>query len=315
VEVLVASEIPYRHRRHTAAEEIAVDSAVVARNLSAAGVAGIAAFSSYSHMVHVALRYGERPEVAYALPFSVDGMLVVASVVMVDDRRQGRPVRVVARVAFTAGVAASIAANIAAAHPQPGARLVAAWPALALLLVVEMLARPARRTGTTQPAPTSSPIVATQAPPDAHHGDAHTPMSVTDRPRSTRSAPPSWPAATTATAIEAARPANTGTPQPARQRRPAALTRQLAESILAGEPHLTRTELAARVGISRRRLRQVLADPAPTTPPAARPPRAGPHLNGAAPASLPAANTDGGQQPQPFAGRPGPLPVSSGNRL
>jgi hypothetical protein len=237
---------------------------------------------------------------------------------MVDDRRQGRPVRMVARVAFTAGVAASIAANIAAAHPQPGARLVAAWPALALLLVVEMLARPARRSRTTRPAAISAPMVATQVPPDAGLGDGHTPMSVTSPSRSTRSAMPSRPAATTATAIEAARPANTSTSQPARQRRPAALTRQLAESILAGEPHLTRTELAARVGISRRRLRQVLADPAPTMPPAARPPRTGPHLNGATPAGFPAANTHNGQPP-PFAGRPGPgpgpLPMFSGNRL
>ena len=38
-------------------------------------------------MVHVALRYGERPEVAYVLPISVDGMLLVASTVMVDDNR------------------------------------------------------------------------------------------------------------------------------------------------------------------------------------------------------------------------------------
>ena len=289
-------------------------STVVARNLSAAAVAGIAAFSSYSHMVHVALRYGERPEVAYALPFSVDGMLVVASVVMVDDRRQGRPVRMVARLAFTAGVAASIAANIAAAHPQPGARLVAAWPALALLLVVEMLARPARRTGATQPAATSAPMVATRAPPDADRRGVDTPMPVTDRPRSTRSAMPSRPPATPATTIDAVPPLNTSTSRPARQRRPAALTRQLAEAILTGEPHLTRTELAARVGISRRRLRQVLATPAPSTPPAARPPRTGPHPNGATPAGQPTANTHNGQPP-PFAGRPGPLHMSSRNRL
>ena len=113
-----------------------------ARNVSAAAVALIAAFSSYSHMVHVAFRCGERPEVAYALPFSVDGMLVVASVVMVDDKRHGHRVRPIARLAFAAGVLASVAANIAAAHPSVGARIVDAWPAVALLLVVEMLARP-----------------------------------------------------------------------------------------------------------------------------------------------------------------------------
>ena len=113
-----------------------------ARNLSAAAVATIAAWSSYYHMVHVALHYGERPEVAYGLPFSVDGMLVVATIVMVDDKRRTHRVRPMARLAFTAGVTASIAANIAAAHPSIGARIIDAWPALALLLVVEMLARP-----------------------------------------------------------------------------------------------------------------------------------------------------------------------------
>jgi hypothetical protein len=111
------------------------------RMVSTAAVASIAAWSSYSHMVHVTLRYGERPEVAYVLPISVDGMLLVASTVMVDDKRAGGMVRWSARVAFTAGVAASVAANIAAAQPTLGARIVAAWPAVALLLVVEMLSR------------------------------------------------------------------------------------------------------------------------------------------------------------------------------
>lgn len=116
----------------------------LARNASAAAVAGIAAWSSWSHMVHVALRYGERAEVAYVLPLSVDGMLVVATVAMADDKRCGRTVRLSARVAFLAGVVASVAANIAAAQPSVGARIVAGWPALALLLVVEILSRSGR---------------------------------------------------------------------------------------------------------------------------------------------------------------------------
>jgi hypothetical protein len=113
----------------------------IARDCSTAAVAGIAAWSSWTHMVAVALRFGERAEVAYVLPVSVDGMLVVASTAMVEDQRAGRRVRWSARTAFAAGVAASVAANIAAAKPSSGARIVAAWPALALLLVVEILAR------------------------------------------------------------------------------------------------------------------------------------------------------------------------------
>jgi hypothetical protein len=101
-----------------------------ARNLSAAAVAAIAAWSSYSHMAHVALACGEPPQVAYALPFSVDGMLIVATIVMVDDKHRAGRVRPMARLAFAAGVIASIAANIAAAHPTTGARIVDAWPAV-----------------------------------------------------------------------------------------------------------------------------------------------------------------------------------------
>src|SRR5262245_15938937 len=111
------------------------------RNLSAAVVAGIAAWSSYRHMVTVALNVGEHPDVAYVLPLSVDGMLVVASMAMVDDRRAGRTVRWSARVAFAGGVIGSVAANISAAQNTLGARFVAAWPALALLLTVEVLSR------------------------------------------------------------------------------------------------------------------------------------------------------------------------------
>lgn len=123
----------------------------LASNLSAAVVAGIAAWSSYHHMVSVALSVGERPDVAYVLPLSVDGMLVVASVAMVDDRRSGRKVRWSARLAFVAGVTASVGANVAAAQPTVGARIVAAWPAVALLLTVELLSRTGRLL--RQPAP------------------------------------------------------------------------------------------------------------------------------------------------------------------
>jgi transcriptional antiterminator len=37
------------------------------------------------------------------------------------------------------------------------------------------------------------------------------------------------------------------------------MTRQLAQTIMAAEPHLSRTEVANRLGVSTRRLREVLA--------------------------------------------------------
>jgi len=112
-----------------------------ARNVSAAIVAGIAGYASYWHQVSVATLAGERAELAHVIPLSVDGMLVVASIVMVDDRQNGRKPRMSARVSFALGILASIGANVAAAQPTLLGRLVAAWPAMALLLVVEMLSR------------------------------------------------------------------------------------------------------------------------------------------------------------------------------
>ena len=372
-----------------------------ARNLSAAAVATIAAWSSYYHMVHVALHYGERPEVAYGLPFSVDGMLVVATIVMVDDKHRTHRVRPMARLAFTAGVIASIAANIAAAHPSVGARIIDGWPALALLLVVEMLARPpAAEIPTPDPCTDRSPAEGIRAvrsaaaePPQVlrtpmgtsaaaspaevptsayiptHDAEARIPArdaavaygrddgagrtvprdleapagsnrhlrlagaalpvvqhsartSTNTHPSAIQHSPavggatrtagtaassalgigaagataelPPWipPAATVRPEVPAAaptliaaehppaepgpvevppaehdltaptgsRPAEpTGAGHGATTRRPTAITRRMAHTIMAAEPHLSRTELANRLGVSTRRLREVLA--------------------------------------------------------
>jgi hypothetical protein len=54
------------------------------RLIGTALIAGIAAWVSYWHMVGVVLRYGESADVAYLLPLSVDGLVVVASVSLVE---------------------------------------------------------------------------------------------------------------------------------------------------------------------------------------------------------------------------------------
>src|SRR3954447_18695908 len=56
-----------------------------ARLISAAIIAGIAAWVSYWHMEGVAARYGETSAHAnYLLPLSVDGLVVVASISLVE---------------------------------------------------------------------------------------------------------------------------------------------------------------------------------------------------------------------------------------
>ncbi len=54
------------------------------RVISTAAIAGIAAWVSYWHMAGVVARYGETGTVPYLLPLSVDGLIIVASVSLVE---------------------------------------------------------------------------------------------------------------------------------------------------------------------------------------------------------------------------------------
>ena len=52
--------------------------------LATTAIAGIAAWVSYWHMAGVAARYGETGASPYLLPLSVDGLVIVASVSLVE---------------------------------------------------------------------------------------------------------------------------------------------------------------------------------------------------------------------------------------
>src|SRR3954468_5040166 len=71
--VELISRVPV-HRRWLAA----------ARLLATATIAGIAAWVSYWHMAGVAARYGETGASPYLLPLSVDGLIGVASICLVE---------------------------------------------------------------------------------------------------------------------------------------------------------------------------------------------------------------------------------------
>jgi hypothetical protein len=66
-----------------------------ARLIATTAIAGIAAWVSYWHMTAVAARYGEVGASAYLLPVSVDGLVVVASVSLVElsGRLRAAPTR------------------------------------------------------------------------------------------------------------------------------------------------------------------------------------------------------------------------------
>ncbi|MEU1585233.1 DUF2637 domain-containing protein [Micromonospora sp. NPDC005710] len=190
----------------------------------------IAAVGSYDHMRELALRAGQTPLLATLLPLSVDGMILVATLALNDGRRS----RWSAWLAFLVGVAASLAANVLVAKPDAVSRVVSAWPAVALLLTVEVLARsgraavvPAEPVVTPQKAPEPAaqpqgPEVTPEGPSDPHSG-----------------------------------PDNPEPEQPRRKRRPVAETRRLAAAMLA-EPGNNREKVAAALGITPRRLRTVL---------------------------------------------------------
>jgi hypothetical protein len=118
-------------------------------------VALIAAIASYSHMRAVALSYGQTHLIATLMPLSVDGLVLVGAVAIGDGRRHTWS----AWLAFWSGVGASIAANVLAARPDVVARIISAWPAVALLLVVEVITGAARGA-----IPVSGPVAGVPSP-------------------------------------------------------------------------------------------------------------------------------------------------------
>lgn len=118
-------------------------STVIVARVMAAVVALVAGYVSYLHIVDVALAVGERPEVAYALPVTIDALMVLSTVALLSDRRHRW-----AQAGFLFGVAVSIICNVASADPTWPARGVAAIPAVTLLLAVEVLVRTGRTADT-----------------------------------------------------------------------------------------------------------------------------------------------------------------------
>jgi len=112
---------------------------------------------SFAHMWEVAHRAGEGWR-SNLLPLSVDGLVVAASMSLLTSRRAGQPGGRLAWVALMGGVAASLAANVAAADPNLTARIVAAWPAAAFAVAFELLLQQ-RREPVAEPVVEVKPVV------------------------------------------------------------------------------------------------------------------------------------------------------------
>jgi hypothetical protein len=108
--------------------------------LAVVGVAAVAAIISYQHAYELVRSHGESETVARLEPFTVDGLIWAASMVILNASRRNQCVPRLAAWSLGVGIVATIGANVAhgLGHGLIGA-LVSAWPALALVGAYELL--------------------------------------------------------------------------------------------------------------------------------------------------------------------------------
>jgi hypothetical protein len=108
--------------------------------LAVVAVAGVAAIISYQHAYELVTSHGETGLTARLLPFTVDGLVWAASMVVLDASRRNHRVPRLAAWSLGAGIVATVGANLAhgLSHGPIGAT-VSAWPALALVGSFELL--------------------------------------------------------------------------------------------------------------------------------------------------------------------------------
>lgn len=128
-------------------------------------VAGVAAWISYWHAVRVVSVHGEPGITGHLYPAGIDGLIIAASMVLLDAARHNEDAPSLAWGSLGAGIAATLAVNVLAGLPQGWlSALVATWPALAFVACAELLMTlmraAARRAPADAPAgvPASAPV-------------------------------------------------------------------------------------------------------------------------------------------------------------
>ncbi len=103
-------------------------------------VAGAAAYVSYHHFYGLAIALGERHDMAILYPAMSDGVIVMASLVMVYCSRRRLRVPVLAWIALSLGGAVTLAANVAHGWSGGlGSRLISALAPVAFAGAYELL--------------------------------------------------------------------------------------------------------------------------------------------------------------------------------
>ena len=108
-----------------------------------AGLAGVAGWVSFTHVLDVALLYGQPRPAVYAYPATVDGFIYVPGMFLLNharrkQERDGSFWYAWGLVGLGAVVTGFANAWAGLPHGAPGA-IVSAWPAVALVLSYEML--------------------------------------------------------------------------------------------------------------------------------------------------------------------------------
>jgi hypothetical protein len=108
--------------------------------LAVVAVAVVAAVISYRHAYELVHAHGESGTTARLMPFTVDGLIWAASMVILDASRRNQAGPVLAKWRLGVGIVATIGANVAhgLSHGAIGA-FISAWPALALVGSYELL--------------------------------------------------------------------------------------------------------------------------------------------------------------------------------
>jgi hypothetical protein len=214
-------------------------------------IAGIAAWVSYWHMQGVAFRFGETETSSYLLPLSVDGLIVVASVSLVE--LAGR-IRVFEERLERERTAPPVP-PVQFVEPAPvPAQVHAPQMATAEFHVpddVELMSDAPVSPGVgplTHSAPLS-PVVAATAKRAPAHANGSTPAERSGVARPAVSTP-----SRTVVTAPAAKATDASAPKP---RRPVLETAELAAAIQAMHPEMSEAELAKQLNISTARLRQI----------------------------------------------------------
>jgi hypothetical protein len=216
--------------------------------LAVLGVAAIAAVVSYSHIYDLAVAHHESGTAARLLPVSVDGLIVSASMTLLDAARRRLDAPFMAYLMLSFGVGATVAANVAFGLPWGWqSAVVAAWPAVAFVGSVEMaltMARNQRKAADRRDGRRSWRFWRQRKTAAGGH----------DMADEEAAAPAATPAVT-APPVAASRPpapAPAKAPVPAAKRSPATTKAARADAAIAANPGKTNAEIAKLAGVSER---------------------------------------------------------------